>query len=73
MVIWTGLLSRAAGYTLAEIQRMCGAVLDHLQDSAEHPYTRGTYTNCGAVHVAWSEYQCAQLVRASCRNCGKPW
>ena len=61
------------GYTLAEIQRMANAALDHLQDTAEHPYARGTCINCGAVHVAWSEYQWAQLVRAPCRSCGKPW
>ena len=39
----------------------------------DHPYARGTCTNCGAVHLAWTEYQWSQMVRAPCRSCGKPW
>ena len=41
-------------------------------DDAQVPYARGICSNCGAVQVALSEYQWAQLVRLPCDRCGKP-
>ena len=47
----------------------------HLAGLGDVPYgaARGACTEYGAVHVAWSEYQWALMVRAPCRSCGKPW
>ena len=61
------------GFSEDEIQEMLVAAIAHLAGPEEVPYARGTCVNCGAVHVAWSEYQWAVMVRAPCRNCGKPW
>ena len=56
-----------------EIQEMLAAAVAHIGGGGDVPYARGTCTECGAVHVAWSEYQWALMVRAPCRNCGKRW
>ena len=61
------------GFTREEIGEMLAAALVHLEGPGEVPYARGTCINCGAVHIAWSEYQWALMVRAPCRSCGKPW
>ena len=61
------------GFSEDEIQEMLTAAMAHLGGPGDVPYARGTCTECGAVHVAWSEYQWALMVRAPCRNCGKPW
>ena len=58
------------GFTREEIGEMFSATLAHLEGPGEVPYARGTCIKCGAVHVAWSEYQWALMVRAPCR---KPW
>ena len=52
---------------------MVEAVLGHLEGAGERPYALGQCVECGAVYVAWSEYQWSQLVRAPCRRCGKLW
>ena len=56
-----------------EVREMIEAVLEHLGGTAERPYAMGRCVNCGAVHVGWSEYQWAQLVRTNCRACGRTW
>ena len=61
------------GYSRQEIGEIFAAAVVHLDGPDERPYAMGTCVNCGAVHVAWSEYQWAQVVRAPCRRCGKPW
>ena len=61
------------GFSEDEVREMFAAAMVHLDGLGEVPYARGTCIACGAVHVAWSEYQWAQLVRASCRSCDKPW
>ena len=61
------------GFVESEIREMMAAVLAHLEGPSDVPYARGTCVNCNAVHVAWSEYQWAVMVRAPCRSCGKPW
>ena len=61
------------GFSQGEIREMLDAAVAHLGGLGDVPYARGTCTECGAVHVAWGEYQWALLVRALCRRCGKPW
>lgn len=61
------------GFSEREIAEIFNAAVEHHKGPGNVPYARGTCTNCGAVHVAWSEYQWALMVRAPCRNCGKPW
>ena len=61
------------GFAEPEIREMMVAALAHVGGPGEFPYARGTCIACGAVHVAWSEYQWALMVRAPCRSCGKPW
>ena len=61
------------GFSEDEIQEMLAAAVAHVGGGSAVPYARGTCTECGAVHVAWSEYQWALMVRAPCRRCGKPW
>ena len=39
-----------------DAERAVAAALDDLQNDAQHPYARGSCVNCGAIHVAWSEY-----------------
>ena len=56
-----------------EIREMLAAALAHVVGGRATPYARGACTECGAVHVAWSEYQWALMVMAPCRRCGKPW
>ena len=63
----------SGGFSRREIQEMLDAVIEHLAGGGERPYAMGRCSNCGAVQVAWSEYQWAQLVRVNCRACGKPW
>ena len=61
------------GYSSSEVREMVEAVLGHLEGAGERPYALGQCVECGAVHVAWSEYQWSQVVRAPCRRCGKLW
>ena len=61
------------GFSEGAIREMVEAALVHVGGPGEVPYARGTCVNCGAVHVAWSEYQWAVMVREPCRSCGKPW
>ena len=61
------------GFSREEIGEIFAAAVVHLDGPSERPYAMGTCVNCGAVQVAWSEYQWAQVVRAPCRRCGKPW
>lgn len=63
----------ADGFSDLEIREILDAAMNHVAGANELPYARGTCTNCGAIHVAWSEYQWALMVRAACRKCGKPW
>ena len=65
----TGLID--SGYCRREVLGMVQAVHDHLQGSGDDPYARGRRINCGAVQVAWSEYQWDQWVRTPCRNRGR--
>ena len=60
------------GFSEDEIREMLAAPMAHLTGLGDVPYARGTCTECGAVHVAWSEYQLALMVRAPSRRCGKP-
>ena len=60
------------GFSCEEIAEIYAAVA-HVDGDAQVPYARGTCSNCGAVQVAWRESQWAQLVRAPCRKCGRPW
>ena len=59
------------GCTREENREILAAAMAHIDGGGEVPYARGTCVNCGAVHVAWSEYQWAQLVRMPCQSCGK--
>lgn len=61
------------GFTEDEIREILVAAIDHIGGGSAVPYARGTCTECGAVHVAWSEYQWALMVRAPRRRCGKLW
>ncbi len=61
------------GFSREEMAEIYVAAVAHVDGDPRVPYARGTCSNCGAVQVAWSEYQWAQLVRAPCRKCGKPW
>ena len=61
------------GFSREEIGEIFAAAVVHLDGPGERPYAMGTCVNCGAVQVAWSEYQWAQVVRAPCRRCGKAW
>ena len=61
------------GFTGEWIQEMFTAALTHLGGPGEVPYARCTCINCGAVHVAWSEYPWALMVQTPCRSFGKPW
>ena len=70
-----GLVGRLVddGFTREEAQQMFAAAVAHFEGPSDVPYARGTCVNCNAVHVAWSEYQWAVMVREPCRSCGKPW
>lgn len=61
------------GFSGQEIREIFAAAIEHVDGDPRVPYARGTCSNCAAVIIAWSEYQWAQLVRAPCRSCGKPW
>ena len=61
------------GYTHDEIREMVAAALAHVSGGDDVPHARGTCVSYGAVHLAWSEYQWALLVRAPCRSCGRLW
>ena len=61
------------GFSEDEIYEMFAAAVAYRAGPGDVPYARGTCTSCEAVHVAWSEYQWALMVRAPCRSCGKPW
>ena len=61
------------GFTEEEISEMLAAAMAHVGGGSDVPYARGTCIKCGAVHVAWSEYQWALMVQTPCRSCGKPW
>ena len=57
---------------MTRLWEMFAAALAHIEGGGDVPYALGTCVNCGAVQVAWSEYQWALLVRMPCRSCGKP-
>ena len=61
------------GFRQDEMQKMLAAAMAHVGGGIAVPYAREPCTECGAVHVAWSKYQWALIVRAPCRRCGKPW
>ena len=61
------------GFSEDEIREMLAAAVERVGGGSAVPYARGTCTECGAVHAAWSEYQWALMVRAPCRNCAKSW